>query len=416
MSVMDMPHANPAPSGRPELAESKDTQPDDPIPDATAWRRYADPKLDTHDISRLQEAARQSGERITQRLTSAGLVPSGSSGVPDLDARRDVDAALDIDADTLERIDELHDRRRSASPRERQRATTVLAEALHRIVDGYAVGRPPDNRLVRAMRRVEVATARVYARLTVFQEWSPRADWWESRGRWLLFALATAGALLVALGHVGAAAAIVISRTLIAATTAEPQKPPSTWRQFVGVNPDLGSSVCRYAGDALLLGGMAIGLQLHDRPVWAAVTVGAALLGLLATTSRLVASCQGLRMPQLWIERATKDLAFSGALLAAVLVGRGGIDGVVPVQALAAVAVGASGVGELIRDAYYGRRRRQLLTSASVADRSVPNAIVVTTSDAIVVNLCRQGPRAPIFPDRGVDGGPHLHIVRASGD
>lgn len=265
------------------------------------------------------------------------------------------------------------------------------------------------------MRRVEPATANVYSRLTLFRDWSPRADWWELRGRWLLFALAATAALFVAVGHVGAAAALVISRTLIAATTAEPQTPHSTWRRFVGVNPDLGSSVCRYAGDALLLGGIAIGLQLHGRPVWAVVTVGAAVLGLLATTSRLVASGQGLRMPQLWIERATRDLAFGGALVAAVFVGNGGVDGPIPVLALAAAAVGATGVVELIRDAYYGRRRRQLLTSASAADRSVPHAIVVTTSDAIVVNLCRPGPRAPIFPDRGI-GGPHLRVVRASGD
>jgi hypothetical protein len=77
--------------------------------------------------------------------------------------------------------------------------------------------------------------------------------------------------------------------------------------------------------------------------------------------------------------------------------------------------VGATGVAELIRDAYYGRRRRQRLTSASAADRSVPNAIVVTTGDAIMVNLCRPGPRTPIFPDRS-EGGPQLRIVRASGD
>ena len=53
---------------------------------------------------------------------------------------------LDDHVDLLEHIDALHDRRlRSASPRERHAATRVLAEALHRIVDGYDVEIEPPN-------------------------------------------------------------------------------------------------------------------------------------------------------------------------------------------------------------------------------------------------------------------------------
>jgi hypothetical protein len=115
---MDLPHATTAHPDGTETAESTGAQPDDPLPDADAWRRQADPRLDTRDVARLQAAARQSRDRIAQRLTAAGLVPdAGATSVPDLDARRDLDAALDVDVDTLQRIDELHARRmRSASP------------------------------------------------------------------------------------------------------------------------------------------------------------------------------------------------------------------------------------------------------------------------------------------------------------
>jgi hypothetical protein len=111
-------------------------------------------------------------------------LPHATPRVPDLDARRDLDPALEVDVDTLQRIDDLHDRRmRSASLRERQHATTVLAEALHRIVDGYKVGDPPPSRLVRGLRRVDDSVRRTYARLTVFREHTPVVAWWEPLSR-----------------------------------------------------------------------------------------------------------------------------------------------------------------------------------------------------------------------------------------
>jgi hypothetical protein len=179
---MDLPHATPAHADGTETAESTGAQPDDPLPDASAWRRQAEPRLDPRDVSRLRAAARQSGERIGQRRAGAGLVPEAgaATSVPDLDARRDLDAALEVDVDTLQRIDELHARRmRSTSPRERQHATTVLAEALHRIVDGYQVGDPPPSRFVRWLRRVDDRVCRAYARLTVFDDHTPVSAWWE---------------------------------------------------------------------------------------------------------------------------------------------------------------------------------------------------------------------------------------------
>ncbi|HKX71959.1 MAG TPA: hypothetical protein VJM75_12050 [Acidimicrobiales bacterium] len=361
-----------------------------------AWTRDTDTRLDPATIARLQEEARESRERIDRRLATAGLF-GGTAPVPELDARRLLDDAIDGDIETLERIDELHDRRRSASPRERQQATTVLAEALHRIVDGYKVGQPPASRLVRAMRSLEDGTGRLYSRLTVFREWSPRADWWEERGRWVLLGLATSAAVLVGLGHVTAGAAVVVTRTLAATITAAPRPPATTWRRLVGFSPDLASSLCRHTGDTLILGGIASGLYLDGRPVWAALTVGAAVLGLLGTTSRLAASCQGLRMPQMWLERAAKDVAFSGALMAAALVASARVHDPFPLLVAAPMIVAAVGITEMIRDAYYGRRRRNDLSRASTVDGLVPNAIVVNTGDAIVVNLCRSRPRPTMF-------------------
>ncbi len=77
------------------------------------------------------------------------------------------------------------------------------------------------------------------------------------------------------------------------------------------------------------------------------------------------------------------------------------------------------GVTELIRTAYYARRRRGLLSRASIAsgaDDLVPNAIVVTTGDAIVVNLRRVGRRPPMFPEARGAGGRHLRPVPDRGD
>jgi hypothetical protein len=119
----------------------------------------------------------------------------------------------------------------------------------------------------------------------------------------------------------------------------------------------------------------------------------------------------------LWIERAAKDLALTGAVVAAAIASIGGLGSPPPSTLVAAAVVGAMGVTELIRTAYYARRRRRLLSRAATANGAgdlVPNAIVVTTGDAIVVNLRRSGVRAPIFPDPRDAGGPHLRVVRGT--
>jgi hypothetical protein len=64
------------------------------------------------------------------------------------------------------------------------------------------------------------------------------------------------------------------------------------------------------------------------------------------------------------------------------------------------------------------RRRRHLLSRAATASGTgdlVPNAIVVSTGDAIVVNLRRSGSRAPIFPDHRDAAGRRLRVIRADG-
>jgi hypothetical protein len=418
---MDLTHATPAHPDGTETAESTGAQPDDPLPDAHAWRRQADPRLDARDVARLRTAARESRERIAQRLAPTGRVPEAeaAASVPDLDARRDLDAALEADVDTLQRIDELHARRmRSASPRERQHATTVLAEALHRIVDGYQVGDPRPSRLVRWLRRVDDRVRRAYARLTVFDDRTQAVAWWEPVSRWVLLALAACGAVLLAGGHVVGAAVVVGARVTMAAVTAPPAPSATTWRRLIGYNPDWASSVCSHAGDALVLAGLSAGLHAGGRPLWAVLTMGAALFGLLATVGRIAAREQGLRLPRLWIERAAKDLALTGAVAAAAVTTSRGLGSASPFMLVAPAVVAAMGVAELIRTAYYARRRRHLLSRAATASGSgdlVPNAIVVSTGDAIVVNLRRSGSRAPIFPDHRDAGGPRLRVIRADG-
>src|SRR5262245_9481604 len=416
---MDLPHATSARRDGTETAESIGDQSDDPVPDARAWRRQADPRLDGRDVARLQAAAGQSRERIAQRVAAAGLVPDaeGAARIPELDAQRDLDAALEADVETLQRIDGLHARRmRSASPRERQHATTVLAEALHRIVDGYQVGDPPPSRLLRCLRSVDDRVRRAYGRLTVFDDQSPVAAWWEPLSRWVLLALATAGAALLAGGYVVVAAVLIGTRVTLAAVTAPPAPSASTWRRLIGYNPDWASSVCSHAADALILAGLAAGLHAGGRLSWAALTMAAALFGLLATVSRIAAREQGLRLPRLWIERAAKDVALTGAVVAAAITAGHGLGSASPVTLVAPAVVGAAGIVELTRTAYYARRRRRLLSRAAASGDTgdmVPNAIVVTTGDAIVVNLRRSGRRPGIFPERRGGGGPYLRMVRA---
>jgi hypothetical protein len=417
---MDLTHATPAHPDGTETVESIGAQPDDPLPDAHAWRRQADPRLDAGDVARLRAAARQSRDHVAHRLAAAGLVPEPeAASASDLDARRDLDAALEADVDTLQRIDELHARRmRSASPRERQHATTVLAEALHRIVDGYQVGDPPPSRLVRWLRGVDDRVRGAYARLTVFDDHTPVVAWWEPVSRWVLLALAACAAVMLAGGHVVEATVVVAARVTLAAVTAPPAPSATTWRRLIGYNPDWASSVCSHSGDALVLAGLSAGLHAGGRPLWAALTMGAALFGLLATVSRIAAREQGLRLPRLWIERAAKDLALTGAVVAAAVAAGHGLGSASPFMLIAPAVVAAVGVAELARTAYYARRRRHLLSRAATAGGTgglVPNAIVVSTGDAIVVNLRRPGSRAPIFPDHREAAGPQLRLIRSDG-
>ncbi len=151
----------------------------------------------------------------------------------------------------------------------------------------------------------------------MFHDHTPAVVWWEPLSRWGLLLLAVVGALLLAGGHLAGAAAVVAVRATLAAATAPPAPSAGTWRRLIGYNPDWATSVCSHAGDALILAGLAAGLHAGGRPLWAMLTMGAALFGLLATVSRIAAREQGLRLPRLWIERAAKDVALTGAVLAA---------------------------------------------------------------------------------------------------
>jgi hypothetical protein len=106
--------------------------------------------------------------------------------------------------------------------------------------------------------------------------------------------------------------------------------------------------VCSHAGDALILAGLAAGLHGGGRPLWATLTMGAALFGLLATLSRIAAREQGLRLPRLWIERAAKDLALSGAVLTAAITTSRGLASASPPTLVAPAVVGAMGATEPI--------------------------------------------------------------------
>jgi hypothetical protein len=228
-----------------------------------------------------------------------------------------------------------------------------------------------------------------------------------------------AGAILLAEGHVVAAAVLIGARVTLGAVTAPPAPSVSTWRRLIGYNPDWASSVCSHAADALILAGLAAGLHAGGRSAWATLTMAAALFGLLATVSRIAAREQGLRLPRLWIERAAKDLALTGAVVAAAITTSRGLGSASPLTLVAPAVVGAMGIIELARTAYYARRRRRLLSRAAAAGGAgdlVPNAIVVTTGDAIVVNLRRSGSRARIFPERRDGAASHLEVVRGDGD
>ncbi|HKY68927.1 MAG TPA: hypothetical protein VJM49_21235, partial [Acidimicrobiales bacterium] len=126
--------------------------PDDPDPDVARAALLADTGLDRALAGRLREESRRTRVRVERHLVTSGHLgedgtprPSGPEGdvptaVDDVDAWRDLGEMLDEHVELLDRIDALHERRlRSHSARERQASTRVLAEALHRIVDGYGV-------------------------------------------------------------------------------------------------------------------------------------------------------------------------------------------------------------------------------------------------------------------------------------
>lgn len=395
-------------------------------------------RLDRATAARLRDEARRTRSRIERRLSEAGHLPvagpqgPGShpaagagggpgagrvrpdrAGVDHVDQARDLSARLDENVALFEQIDALHERRlHSPSPRERQIATRALAEALYRIVDGYTVGDVPPHRPVQAGRRVDAWIGRMAERLAAV---GPRREgatrWWARDGRWVRLALALAAGVLLALSLAGAAAVVVTARAAlsIALHTPTPQVGPR--RRLLGYDPQWSSCVCTHLGDAAILMGLGLGLHLDGYTEWGAVTVFAAMFGLIARILRLASGHHGFRLPRLWTDRVVMTVALPAVIGASALLGPSGPGtvGGVPIAPAVAVVVTAVGLVEIVRTLYWALCRRRLFRRAAEAEGAlVPDAIVAHTGDAIVVNLSRTTGRPPVL-DPGA--GRHLRAV-----
>jgi hypothetical protein len=394
-----------------------------------------DTRLDGATAARLRDESRRSRARIARRLADARHHPSAGGVVepvvdagttladdpPDRDGRpdrvdewRDLGGLLDENVEFLEHIDGLHERRlASPSPRERQAATRALAEALYRIVDGYWVDDGPPHRPVRVVRTLDDTVGRAYARLARRRAGAGRAArTWARVGRWVRLGLAVAAASALAEGLVAWGAAAVVLRALLSLALVVEETPESPRRRLLGYNTQWAPCVCTHVGDAAILAGLGIGLQLDGRTAWGAATAFAALFGVTATMTRVAASSQGFRLPRMFVDRAAKAVALPVATVGAALFAPGGLAGGVPVAAVAVVVVSAVALSDLARVVYWALRRRRLFRRVAAAGGGlVPDVIVAHTSDALVMNITRSDPRPTVFGDGGADPGRHLHAV-----
>ncbi len=405
------------------------------LDDELDWALDVDTRLDGATAARLRDESRLTRARIERRLSDAGHlpltgdesiegvddadVPSGDDApdrVEAVDQWRDLGDLLDEHVGFLEQIDGLHEQRlRSPSPRERQAATRALGEALYRIVDGYRVDVEAPHRPVMAARRVDLWLGRTVERLAGARRRPPIAlRWWAHRGRWVRLALALVAGLMLAQGNLVLGAAAVTARAGLSLVLFAPA-PHSPRRRALGYNPDWAACICTHIGDAAILTGLGFGLHAAGETTWGAVTVLAALFGLIATMLRVATGHQGFRLPRLWLDRAVRTVVLPAAVVGAAVAGEpdAAVVGGAPGAAIAVVAVVAIGVVEICRTLYYALRRRRLFRRAEATHGGpLPDVIVAHTSDALVMNITRPDPRRTVF-GRGPDdtGARHLRAV-----
>jgi hypothetical protein len=399
--------------------------PDEPDPDAARSLLASDTNLGGALAARLREESRRTRAQVERRLMTAGhLAEDGTprprdtgKEVPDtVDAWRDLTGMLDGDVDLLEHIDALHERRlRSASPRERRAATRVLAEALHRIVDGYEVAIEPPHRPVMAARRADEWLGRALARAAVGGR-RPQGSvtWWARNGRWARLGLALGAALLLGAQATVAAAVVVAIRSVLSVALYAPGVPEGRPGLVLGYDPAWAASVCTHLGDAAIVAGLGLGLALDGHPGWAVVTAFAALFSLVASMLRVASGHHGFRLPRLWIDRTVTTAALTAAAAAAALTDPGGPGLVLGVLAadVAVAAVVAVGVVEIGRTVYYAFRRRRLFRQVAAAESGTPDVLVARTGDALVMNISRLDAHRRVFDQRpGVRSEPRLHVV-----
>ena len=394
-----------------------------PPDDTAGGEPLADTHLDRATAARLRDESRRTRARIERRLADAGHLTADGEPVADdratprtdhIDAWRDLSDLLDDNVAFFEHIDALHDRRaQSRSPRERQVATRVLAEALHRIVSGYRVDDDPPHRPVMAARRVDEWLGRTCRRLAARGPQRQGATrWWARNGRWVRLVLALVACVLLIDGRTAAAALAVGVRAALSFAFYAPARPVGPRRQLIGYDPHWATSIGTNLGDAAIVAGFGIGLHLGGLSEWGVVAVLAACFRVIATMLRVASGHHGFRLPRLWLDRVAMTVGLPAALAVAAVVpsaGPGRLGGVPVAAAVVAIEV-AIGLVEVGRVSYFARYRRRLFRRAAAAgDALMPDAIVTHTSDAIVVNLSRAADRPGVLDAE--PAGPRLRAV-----
>jgi hypothetical protein len=380
----------------------------------------ADTDLDPTHAARLRAESRRTRAHIEQRLATSGHLsagdpphrprPDGDTGagrVENVDAWRDLDGLVDDHAGLLEHIDTLHERRlRSPSPRERQASTRVLAEALHRIVEGYDVEIAPPRGLVGAMRRGDERIGEVLRRGA---DLVPRPlsvlRWWARYGRWVRLALALAAGALLASGAFLAGSVVVTARSVLSTALFAADLQEGRSDRVLGYDPGWAACVCTHLGDAAVLTGLGLGLSLAGHGLWGAATAFVALFALLGTMLRVASGHHGFRLERLWVDRVVTTVGQAGAALGAAFSASGqpGTVAGVPLVRVAVAGIALIGLGEMVRTVYWAFRRRQLFRHRPRAgDVSVDEMLVAHTSDAVVVNIPRRSPRTRVLDEARV--------------
>ena len=400
--------------------------PDDP--DVARAALAADVGLDAAAATRLRHESSATRARVEQRLVTAGhLREDGALPVPpdaaerhpcvvtDVDAWRELDDLLDEHVDLVERIDALHDRRlRSGSPRERQAATRVLAEALHRIIEGYDVEIERPKGAVATAGSADEWVGRHLGRLAGTRRPRAALRWWAAYGRWVRLGAALVAAVLLCAGAFVAAAVVVALRSSLSAVLFDPKLPDGRPNRVLGYDPAWAACVCTHLGDASIVVGLGVGLHAAGHPGWGAAAAFGGLFSLLATMLRVASGHHGFRLGRLWLDRLAVTSALVVVTAAAATGGPEG-PGAVP-MGVALAALMAVGVVEIARTVYWAFRRRRLFRQDPPVDTGpVSDVLVARTGDAVVMNIPRRGPRARVVgpaagPPAGADG-PHLRVV-----